>query len=63
MGSKAFVQRKLAERQGFEPWDPISQVNFLAGSSNRPLWHLSKTLSESFGDFYPSRRAISPTNG
>ena len=30
-----------AERQGFEPWDPVSQVNSLAVSPIRPLSHLS----------------------
>lgn len=32
----------LAERLGFEPRDPVAQVNCLAGSSVRPLWHLSE---------------------
>ena len=32
------------ERSGFEPEDPISQVNCLAGSSVRPLRHLSKMI-------------------
>jgi hypothetical protein len=33
-----------AEREGFEPSDPVSQVNSLAVSPIRPLSHLSKGL-------------------
>ncbi len=33
----------LAEREGFEPSDPHYQVNSLAVSPIRPLWHLSVT--------------------
>ena len=32
---------KLAERQGFEPWVPISRYDDLANRSFRPLRHLS----------------------
>ncbi len=32
----------LAEREGFEPSDPVSQVNSLAVSPIRPLSHLSR---------------------
>ncbi len=31
-----------AEREGFEPSDPVSQVNSLAVSPIRPLSHLSE---------------------
>ena len=39
---------KMAERSGFEPEDPVAQVNCLAGSCYQPLSHLSKlfTLSK-----------------
>jgi len=33
----------VAEREGFEPSDPHYQVNSLAVSPIRPLWHLSVT--------------------
>ena len=36
-------RRILAEREGFEPSDPVSQVNSLAVSPIRPLSHLSRT--------------------
>lgn len=32
----------LVERQGFEPWDLLSQIDGLANRSLRPLGHLSK---------------------
>jgi hypothetical protein len=31
----------LEDRQGFEPWGRITTPNFLAGSPDKPLWHLS----------------------
>ena len=34
-----------AERQGFEPWEPVSQLNSLAVSPIRPLSHLSSLNS------------------
>ena len=34
---------EVAEREGFEPSDPHYQVNSLAVSPIRPLWHLSVT--------------------
>ena len=36
-----------AEREGFEPSDPVSQVNSLAVSPIRPLSHLSQELCSS----------------
>ena len=33
---------KFAERQGFEPWVPISRYDDLANRSFRPLRHLSR---------------------
>ena len=35
-----------AEREGFEPSDPVSQVNSLAVSPIRPLSHLSGTAAK-----------------
>src|SRR5689334_11189004 len=32
---------KMAERSGFEPEDPVTQVNCLAGNCIQPLCHLS----------------------
>ena len=46
-----------AEREGFEPSDPVSQVNSLAVSPIRPLSHLSKRSDLLFyrlGTFVPS---------
>ena len=40
-------RRLLAERGGFEPPDPVSQVNSLAVSPIRPLSHLSVTSNAS----------------
>jgi hypothetical protein len=40
-GPRAHGPRKQAEREGFEPSDPVSQVNSLAVSPIRPLSHLS----------------------
>ncbi len=37
----------LAERGGFEPPDPVSQVNSLAVSPIRPLSHLSVSFKRS----------------
>ena len=34
--------KNSAEREGFEPSDPVSQVNSLAVSPIRPLSHLSR---------------------
>ena len=31
-----------AERQGFEPWDPVTGVNGFRDRPIRPLWHLSE---------------------
>ena len=36
--------KKIAERQGFEPWVPISRYDDLANRSFRPLRHLSVTI-------------------
>ena len=35
------LQKKMAERSGFEPEDPVTQVNCLAGNCIQPLCHLS----------------------
>jgi hypothetical protein len=42
------VGSHYAEREGFEPSDPVSQVNSLAVSPIRPLSHLSRLLSDDF---------------
>ena len=34
----------MAEREGFEPSDPVSRINCLAGSCHRPLGHLSTLI-------------------
>ena len=34
----------VAERQGFEPWDPGKGVNGFRDRPIRPLWHLSNCL-------------------
>ena len=39
------VKTSRAERQGFEPWEPVSQLNSLAVSPIRPLSHLSSVNS------------------
>ena len=31
----------MEDRQGFEPWVELSPYNSLAGSPDKPLWHLS----------------------
>ncbi len=31
----------MAEKVGFEPTDPVTEVNALAGRPIRPLWHFS----------------------
>jgi site-specific DNA recombinase len=38
-------QNNLAEREGFEPSDPVTQVNSLAVNPIRPLSHLSRRAS------------------
>src|SRR5580698_3868469 len=42
-------QNNLAEREGFEPSDPVSQVNSLAVSPIRPLSHLSRVSDPTNG--------------
>ena len=32
----------FAERQGFEPWDPVTGINGFRDRPIRPLWHLSE---------------------
>ena len=41
-----------AEREGFEPSDPVTQVNSLAVSPIRPLSHLSLPLRPIFGLYF-----------
>ena len=36
-----FMHSFQAERQGFEPWDPLTRVNGFRDRPIRPLWHLS----------------------
>ena len=36
------MEGKGAERQGFEPWDPVTRVNGFRDRPIRPLWHLSE---------------------
>jgi hypothetical protein len=38
----------LEDRQGFEPWGRITTPNFLAGSPDKPLWHLSVLFVSAF---------------
>src|SRR5664280_1008763 len=41
-----------AEREGFDPSDPVTQVNSLAVSPIRPLSHLSLPLRPIFGLYF-----------
>jgi hypothetical protein len=43
--SPCLKQNNLAEREGFEPSDPVTQVNSLAVNPIRPLSHLSRLQS------------------
>jgi|WetSurMetagenome_2_1015567.scaffolds.fasta_scaffold120258_2 hypothetical protein len=45
----------LAERQGFEPWDPFTGVNGFRDRPIRPLWHLSGQFSILFDIALPDR--------
>src|SRR5471030_771 len=51
---------KLAERQGFEPWRPLTGPNGFRDRPDRPLWHLSaarrRNLVDPPGFCNPSRR-------
>ena len=52
-----------AEREGFEPSDPVTQVNSLAVSPIRPLSHLSGCRSEALYSLTDSRHVlISPSS-
>jgi hypothetical protein len=44
----------MEDRQGFEPWVELSPYNFLAGSPDKPLWHLSVIVFSrlSYSNFY-----------
>ena len=59
-----------AEREGFEPSDPVSQVNSLAVSPIRPLSHLSMPSQARFSAFLvrhicvlPRSSAVEQTSG
>ena len=52
--------KSRAEREGFEPSDPVSQVNSLAVSPIRPLSHLSNWARDDAAGAFAARPGLGP---
>ncbi len=48
----SLLSNVLAERQGFEPWDPLTRINGFRDRPIRPLWHLSGIGSAKVGTIW-----------